>query len=146
MKTLKNIFSRKFKSEPKLIIDILESKKCQNKQENCERCTNDQETTTEESKSIFNPKKLLAYFSLASILLLIAYNYITQFLMLATGILFPIGLVQLARLIDDKILIGINTVKEIKKGNISYAIYFMSICLLLACGFLGAILVYFTLK
>lgn len=76
----------------------------------------------------------------------IVYVWFTEFMVLVSGVLFALVLTGTLLLTDDK-FIGANTYEEIvERRNIAYALYLLAIAITYSVGFLGAVLVFFTLR
>lgn len=96
--------------------------------------------STIETKFI-NTKPLYLALILATIIFLLSYFYFQEFLAINAGGLFGLMIVATSAFLDTAVL-KLNTYEEIIKGNIAYAIVFLSIILAVIFGYLIAFMAF----
>lgn len=88
-----------------------------------------------------NTKPLYLALILATIIFVVSYYYFQEFLAINAGGLFGLMIVATTAFLDTAVL-KLNTYEEIIKGNIAYAIVFLSITLSVVFGYLIAFMAF----
>lgn len=97
--------------------------------------------------SILNSKLVNWIMIMLTVVFAIAMFKFNQILALATAYFLSFSMIFLFHFIDDKALPQVDTYTElITNKNLAYAVYMLSLAVLIMGGFLSAVLIFFSLR
>lgn len=75
---------------------------------------------------------------IAVILIFITFNYLIEFSSFSVGIAKGILGVTLVWMFDEYGMKGINTIEELKKGNVAYALFLLGLFIVIAAAIINS--------
>jgi len=83
-------------------------------------------------------KILLIYFVLAVAAIIVTFTFFEELSSIAAVFVFTTIGLGIIFLFDTVVLKSLDTIEEIKKGNLAYAIFFLGICVIIAAAIISA--------